>query len=654
VIFSQQGKSEAKRWTCKRQTSGPDGGLRGPMCALVAAVLVTTATPGLSGGPEWYTGAFHFRWRTTGGPHGHVADCRTDACDRSDFARGNLDNAFGLRQGVAFLLLERGSFRLTGGAEAQTMFTEHNLSQRDLGIGELAGVLGAGLTIGPARLTVRAGFGGVLTSDGRGGTGRFLESGVEAPVSGRVAARAAFRRAWHAGPSTDELSLTLVLRPREAADASRWAIGFSAGASRPGGLVGQDRFLSDAPVWQLTALRALDASPYRLGIGIGSASHESELRTEYGAVAGNQRGKEIFDLSLLADRAIGCTGAVCWRAGLGLRGARWEDRTPLLLDRSRVPVAAGTELAGVASLAARIDLADRIGLTARAEQTYWSGLDLGELRLMVGLEAGLPDSAPREPLAPYPKSARRSDDRGRRPSYIRRLAVDLGDLVTVPWHMTPGRWRALGWGSAAVGAAFVADNEIRSFAQRHRTVGRDDFFDTVRPLGNQAGALGVIGLIWLGGTLGDNQTAVKIGQDAFEATLFANLLMAPALKTATGRARPDAGLGRSHFDPFSGAESLPSGEAVQAFAIASVVASHVHRRWLKALTWGLAGTLSYGRIHVDRHWASDVVSGALIGAGVGAWVAHRREARSGPEGRGLHIVVLPAPGGLQLVGGMTW
>ncbi len=654
MINPEKARHGGGREAIRQRASASRRGLRRRTCAFAAAAFLTAAVPGLAGGPEWYTGAFHFRWRTTGGPHGHVADCRTDACDRSDFARGNLDNAFGLRQGVAFPLLERGSFRLTGGGEAQVLFTEHNLSQRDLGIGELAGVLGAGLTIGPAWLTVRAGFGGVLTSDGRGGTGRFLESGIEAPVSGRVAARAAFRRAWHAGPSTDELSLVLALRPHEAAGPSPWNLGFSAGASRPGGLVGQDRSLSDAPVWQLTALRSLGASPYRLGIGVGSASHESEVRTAYGAVAGNQRGKEIFDLSLLADRAIGCTGAVCWRAGLGLRAAHWEDRTPLLLDRSRVPVAAGTELAGVASLAARIDLADRIGLTARAEQTYWSGLDLGELRLMVGLEAGLADSAPREPISPHPKSARRPDDRGRRPSYIRRLAVDLGDLVAVSWHMTPGRWRALGWGSAAVGAAFLTDNEIRSFAQRHRTVGRDDFFDTVRPLGNQAGALGVIGLIWLGGTLGDNETAVKIGQDAFEATLFANLLMAPALKTATGRARPDAGLGRSHFDPFSGAESLPSGEAAQAFAIASVVASHVHRRWLKALAWGLAGTLSYGRIHVDRHWASDVVSGALIGAGVGAWVAHRREARSGPEGRGLHIVVLPAPGGLQLVGGMTW
>jgi membrane-associated phospholipid phosphatase len=205
-----------------------------------------------------------------------------------------------------------------------------------------------------------------------------------------------------------------------------------------------------------------------------------------------------------------------------------------------------------------------------------------------------------------------------------------------------------------VGAAFLADNEIRSFAQRHRSTGRDDFFDTIRPLGNQAGALGVIGMIWLGGTLGGNATATNIGQDAFEATLFANLLMVPALKTATGRARPDSGLGRSHFEPFSGAESLPSGEAAQAFVIASVVAAHAHSRWLKALAWGLAGTLSYGRIHLDRHWASDVLAGGLIGAGIGSWVVHRRDTRQSGDGRALHLAVMPAVGGAQLIGAVTW
>jgi len=488
----------------------------------------------------------------------------------------------------------------------------------------------------------------VLDSDGRGGFGHFLEGAVEAPVDSRVAARFAFRRAWHAGPSTDEISLSILMRPRPFAELDRWNFGWSVGGTWPGALGGRDRSLSAAPLWQLTGLRTIGSSPYRLGIALGTTGHESKIRTQRGQVSGNQRGKEIFDLSVLADRSIGRVGRVRWRAGIGVRAARWHDQDPLLLDPGGAAVEASTEVAGLASLAGRMEVGAGVGLVGRAEQVYWPSIGLSEFRVMLGLEAGAPEAPPR--------SARpsRAVSEGGRPRFMNRLVIDFRDLSAVPWHMNGSRWRFLAWGSAAVGAAYAGDGRVRSAVQRNRSSGSDRLVDDLRPLGNQAGALSVIGLIWLGGRLSGDADAVAIGEDAFEATIFSNLLIVPALKAASGRARPDAELGRAHFKPFSGADAFPSGEAAQAFTIASVVAVHARAHWVKVVGWSLAGVLAYGRVHLDRHWTSDVVAGALIGAGVGSWVAARRVHTKFDGKHYAWIMPLPTPGGIQIRGSFSW
>ncbi|NOZ79336.1 MAG: phosphatase PAP2 family protein [Acidobacteria bacterium] len=607
-----------------------------------------TAIPGE---PDWSWGAFHFRWRTTGGKHGHTGDCRTPECDRQDFARGNLDNSFGLRAGLETAIWRRGHLSVFAGTEMQVMSTEFNLSQRDLLIGELDGVGGVSFQLGAVKLVAKGGAGGVLTSDGAGGIGRFIEAGFETPASSAAGLRWGFRRAWHAGPSTDEVSLSLVVRPDQGERESRWAIGWSAGLSFPGLATGRSRSLSTAPTWQLAALRSAEDSPWRFGFAVGSTSHESTVRTNYGEVPGNQRGKEIFDFAILADRLFAQTGAWSVRAGGGLRAARWEDRTPLLLGKDGRPIDASTELAALVSVAARIEIGRNIGLTGRAEQVYWPSLRLGELRFSVGLEAG---SSTRRGEAPPAMSQAHLTGLPDHPSYSARIIHDFHDLVRLPRRMSAGGWRKLAFGTAAVGLTALADDDIRTLAQHNRTPERDRWVNNLRPLSNQAGAAALIGLIWLGGAVADEPVAIAIGQDALEATLFTSLLIVPPLKAGIGRSRPGAGLGNAHFRPFSGNSALPSGEAAPAFALASVVAVHARSPWIKAVSWGLAGFLSCGRVYLDRHWASDVVAGALIGSSVGSWVAHRRDREDNALDEGVRIAVAPAPGGIQLIGGYTW
>jgi membrane-associated phospholipid phosphatase len=91
----------------------------------------------------------------------------------------------------------------------------------------------------------------------------------------------------------------------------------------------------------------------------------------------------------------------------------------------------------------------------------------------------------------------------------------------------------------------------------------------------------------------------------------------------------------------------------QAFAVASVVAAHDGRLWVGALSYGLAGSVGFARIHEDAHWASDVLAGAILGTVVGNAVVkvndRIRAKRAGPgEGPAIAVapVLLPRGGGL--------
>ena len=62
--------------------------------------------------------------------------------------------------------------------------------------------------------------------------------------------------------------------------------------------------------------------------------------------------------------------------------------------------------------------------------------------------------------------------------------------------------------------------------------------------------------------------------DAVTATIIASGIITPVLKYSIGRYRPSQSTSTFKFRPFSGHQSFPSGHATQAFAVASVVASH--------------------------------------------------------------------------------
>jgi undecaprenyl-diphosphatase len=108
------------------------------------------------------------------------------------------------------------------------------------------------------------------------------------------------------------------------------------------------------------------------------------------------------------------------------------------------------------------------------------------------------------------------------------------------------------------------------------------------------------------------------------------------LKDLIGRDRPIHTDGVSVFHgPEWGSHSMPSGHAGLAFVLATVLSRFFPRgRWV---FYPLAVLAGLARVHVDRHFFSDVFAGGVVGVLVGQWALWRFARAAEPE-------AAPSPG----------
>lgn len=159
---------------------------------------------------------------------------------------------------------------------------------------------------------------------------------------------------------------------------------------------------------------------------------------------------------------------------------------------------------------------------------------------------------------------------------------------------------------------FANDREIMEYVQDNKT-------ETLQPMvtiGNFMGRGGVFsiaaGAYFVGAVL-KNGKLKKVGLFAIAPGL-ATQLVTEAFKKTFNRQRPNKGEDTPYEFFEEGNYSFFSGHASAAFSMATVIAEvYKDKPVIPYLAYGTAALTAYARMHDKKHWASDVLAGAIVG-----------------------------------------
>lgn len=197
-----------------------------------------------------------------------------------------------------------------------------------------------------------------------------------------------------------------------------------------------------------------------------------------------------------------------------------------------------------------------------------------------------------------------------------RFAYDLGSIFggmghaySRPLHWKGEQWGVFGGILVGTSMAYLADEPISDFFIEMKEdvprVIRDYGFEYGSPSNNYM----FTGLVYMTGLFAKNEKLRRTGVLLISSASTAGLLQ-QILKSAVGRARPVAGLGKATFDPFWGGDSefhsFPSGHAILAFTNAYAIGKQFRSPWVKAGIYTLGLVPGVSRLWEGKHWLSDV------------------------------------------------
>jgi hypothetical protein len=192
--------------------------------------------------------------------------------------------------------------------------------------------------------------------------------------------------AEEAGVRGTETSLLLVGGVGD--DASPWAFTTASGMSVPGsGGPGASLGLKGAPYHRLAIFRDTKWGVQAYTTWTATA-HESSLEGIYKGYSGNYRSKTIDAFGIGVRRKHPFNQYLTFLYGGGIEAADWRDDYGLLVRDSGTHVLGGIEGAIAVSGAVRFDIVRGTALELHAEQLYWTGIRLGEMRWGIGLVLG--------------------------------------------------------------------------------------------------------------------------------------------------------------------------------------------------------------------------------------------------------------------------
>jgi membrane-associated phospholipid phosphatase len=180
----------------------------------------------------------------------------------------------------------------------------------------------------------------------------------------------------------------------------------------------------------------------------------------------------------------------------------------------------------------------------------------------------------------------------------------------------------------------LADNGLREEVQEHRSGVTNSVAWVGNTLGDPLYVVSGIGVGLLAGELSGNKEMAHLAWRVGSAAALASGVTT-VLKYTVGRTRPNHG-DSDDFQPFGGGTSFPSGHTTLAFAVATAIADESRNGWVDAAAYGAATLTAYARVNNDRHWASDVLAGALVGHLSARWLSRRHASlKLAPQSVGL-------------------
>ncbi len=164
----------------------------------------------------------------------------------------------------------------------------------------------------------------------------------------------------------------------------------------------------------------------------------------------------------------------------------------------------------------------------------------------------------------------------------------------------------------ALALASTLDHRIQTEVQSRRGENGDDLARLTRRMGQpEVYAPIALGTLAVGMVSGDGRIARAGGR--ITGGLLLSGLTVSLLKPLVGRARPGSSTDEYNFRPLSRQDSWPSGHTTMAFALATSVSDEVRFIPVAVVLYGGATLTAWSRVNDNRHWATDVVTGALVG-----------------------------------------
>jgi len=205
--------------------------------------------------------------------------------------------------------------------------------------------------------------------------------------------------------------------------------------------------------------------------------------------------------------------------------------------------------------------------------------------------------------------------------YFGSYLKDTRDIIIAPAKWKASQWISLMAVGATTGVLFAYDKQIKDLSQKLRTPLTNDISRYgLEPWGRGLYSLPLMAGFYLQGVIWKNDRSKRVGLLGVKAFIITGIFT-QAAKFAFQRHRPYTTDNPFIFEGFWGNyknDSFFSGHTSSFFAIATIIAcEYKDKKLIPPLIYTLAGLASLSRIHDNKHWASDVFVGAVVGCSIG-------------------------------------